>query len=61
MKTLTFNINVLSIFLNLGENVTDTQNDNYKNQINIRLTDEEDLKNNDTISKYFPDLTSNNR
>ena len=57
MKTLTFNINVLSIFLNLGENVTDTQNDNYKNQINIRLTDEEDLKNNDTISKYFPDLT----
>ena len=57
MKTLTFNINVLSIFLNLGENVTDTQNENYKNQINIRLTDEEDLKNNDTISKYFPDLT----
>ena len=55
-KTLSFNMNVCSIFLNLGENVTEDLSDNNK-AICIKISEEEDIKKNSFIKKVFPDLT----
>ena len=54
-KTLTFNVNVLSIFLNLGDNVNEDINTN-PSLININAHTEKELEKNSTISKIFPDL-----
>jgi len=55
-KTLTFNIPVLSIFLNLGDNVSKEELNNKPNQICINLKGEDGLKNNSEIVKLFPDI-----
>lgn len=52
-KTLTMNMNTLSIFLNLGENV------NLKNDEKVdcvKVEEEVDLNNNSLIQSNFPDL-----
>lgn len=54
-KTLSFNINVLSIFLNLGDNVTENLEDN-KNALCIKIDEEEDFSKSKTLKNIFPDL-----
>ena len=56
-KTLTFNVNVLSIFLDLGDNVSKEELVSNPNALCIKVNDEEDITNNNEISKVFPDLT----
>lgn len=53
-KTLSFNINALSIFLDLGENVN--LNENIKNIDCINVLDEKDLTKNKFVQRSFPDL-----
>lgn len=52
-KTLSFNMNTLSIFLDLGENVSISP---QKNVDCVDVKEEKDLKNNKFINKVFPDL-----
>ncbi len=54
-KTLSFSLNVLSIFLDLGDNVTKEINTN-PNLLSVNAKDEEDIKKNPLIDKVFPDL-----
>ncbi len=56
-KTFSFNINVMSIFLDLGENVTKDLNEDPKIMC-INVKDENDIKKSDLIKKTFPDLSS---
>ena len=54
-KTLSiFNMNVVSFFLDLGENVK--LDEDIKGSLYIKLKDENDIKKNDNILKAFPDL-----
>ncbi|MBQ8131674.1 MAG: rhomboid family intramembrane serine protease [Bacilli bacterium] len=55
-KTLSFNMNVMSIFLDLGENVklSEMKNDNHLMAVNV--TEEKDIKDSEVINKVFPDL-----
>lgn len=55
-KTLSFDMNVLSIFLDLGDNITKDINDNPKIMC-INAHNENDLKNNELLSGVFPDLS----
>lgn len=52
-KTLNVNMNVLSIFIDLGDNVTLSEE---KNMDLIYLEDESDIKKYDFLYKYFPDI-----
>ena len=54
-KTLSLNLNVISIFLNLGENVTSELNEN-PNAICVKISEETDLEKSQEIKKAFPDL-----
>ena len=54
-KTLSFNINVFSIFLNMGENVKEEINAN-PNLLCVNTPTEADLKKNPLVTKNFPDL-----
>ena len=53
-KTLSLNINTLSIFLSLGDNVDLSSS---KNVDCIMVNEEEDLKNSSIIKDIFPDLS----
>lgn len=53
-KTLSLSLNVFSIFLNLGDNVTEELNS--PNSICVKITAESDLGKSDEIKKAFPDL-----
>ena len=53
-KTLSLNINTLSIFLSLGDNVDLSSS---KNVDCIMVNEEEDLKNSNIIKNIFPDLS----
>ena len=55
-KTLSFNMNVMSIFLDLGDNITKNINDN-PNIMCINAHNENDLKNNELLNGIFPDLS----
>lgn len=55
-KTLSFDMNVLSIFLDLGDNITKDINDNPKIMC-INAHNESDLKNNELLKGVFPDLS----
>ena len=55
-KTLSFNINTLSIFLDLGENVSQDIHA-IPNVECIKINTESDFKKSDVIKKEFPDLT----
>ena len=57
-KTFSLNINVMSIFLDMGENVTADINEDPKLMC-IKVSDEDDIKKSDIIKKIFPDLTNN--
>ncbi len=54
-KTLTFNINVFSIFLNMSDNVTEKLDSNSK-LLGVKVSDENDLKKNKKVKEMFPDL-----
>ena len=56
-KTFSFNINVMSIFLDMGDNVTTNINEDPKLMC-INAKDENDIKKNDIIKKIFPDLSN---
>ena len=56
-KTFSFNINVMSIFLDLGDNVTIDINEDPK-LLAINVKEENDIKKSDIIKKMFPDLSS---
>lgn len=53
-KTFTFNINTLSIFLDLGENV---KLESVKNVDCIEVNNEKDLEKSSLINSVFPDLS----
>lgn len=53
-KTLSLNMNVLSIFLDLGENVELEEDNSHLMYVNI--TNETDVEKSDILSKVFPDL-----
>lgn len=56
-KTFSLHINVMSIFLDMGDNVSsDINHDNNLMCINVK--EEDDLKKNALIKKVFPDLGS---
>ena len=55
-KTFSFNINVMSFFLDMGDNVSSDINNDPKLMC-IKITDEKDISKNDMISKLFPDLS----
>lgn len=55
-KTLSLKMNVISIFLNLGDNVTENLSEN-PDALCIKLTEEEDIDKNEILTKAFPDLT----
>ena len=57
-KTLSLNLNVFSIFLDLGENVTEQLNENA-NAMCVNIKVEEDLGKSTEIKKAFPDLVKN--
>lgn len=53
--TFSLNINTLSIFINLGENVD--LNKTYSNIDVVKLTEFEDIKNYKFVMEVFPDIT----
>ena len=55
-KTLSFNINTLSIFFDLGENVSQDIHA-IPNVECVKINTESDFKKSDVIKKEFPDLT----
>ena len=54
-KTFSFHLNVMSIFLDLGDNVTKMGNDPKLMCINVK--EEKDINKNDMIKKIFPDMS----
>ena len=55
-KTLSlFKMNVASFFLNLNDNVN-LEEENTQNTLWVKMTEESDLNQNDTVTKVFPDL-----
>ena len=55
-KTFSFNVNVMSFFLDMGDNVTEDINSNSK-MMGIKINDESDIEKSDIIKKLFPDLS----
>ena len=55
-KTLSLSMNVLSIFVDLGENVNLEENQ-IPNHLWVRANDEEQLQKSTILSETFPDLT----
>lgn len=58
-KTFSFNLNTLSIFINLGENVHFDANNFQDNLIAIDVKEIKDLGKYQSVTKYFPDITTN--
>ncbi len=56
-KTFSLNIKVLSIFLNLGDNISKDFNDN-PNLLCVNAHEESDLNKNELLQSIFPDLSS---
>lgn len=54
-KTFTFNLNVLSIFLDMGDNITEDINSDSKLMC-VNAKSEKDLKKNELVKEVFPDL-----
>lgn len=55
-KTFTFNLNVLSIFLDMGENIKEELNKD-SHLMCVKVNDEADIKKSSIIKKVFPDLS----
>ena len=58
-KTLSFHINALSIFINLGDNVSLTKEETVDNLTIANVKTIEDLHDYPTIIKIFPDICDN--
>ena len=56
-KTLSFKVNVFSIFLDLGENVSKEGLSDNPNALCVNVTDEDDIKNSKVIKEVFPDMS----
>lgn len=56
-KTFSFSMNVMSIFLDMGENVSKELNSDPK-MMCIKIKNENDFKKSDLIKQVFPDLSS---
>ena len=56
-KTFSFRLNVMSIFLSLGDNVTEDINAD-PNLMCVKVTEEGDISKNQLVKKIFPDLSS---
>ena len=56
-KTLSFNMSVISIFLNLGDNVTENLSNNPE-ALCIKISDEKDLNTDPVLTSAYPDLPS---
>ena len=56
-KTFSLHMNVVSIFLDLGDNVKKEINEDPK-LMAINIKEEKDINNSDIINKLFPDLSS---
>lgn len=56
-KTFSLKMNVMSIFLDMGDNVTKDMNDDPR-LLCVNVKDEEDIKKSDVIKKTFPDLSN---
>ena len=55
-KTLTMHMNALSIYVDLGDNVTDISIDDDKSSLSILVKSINDLANNKAIIDVFPDI-----
>ena len=55
-KTLTMHMNALSIYIDLGDNVTDISVDDGKNNLSVLVKSINDLANNKMIKETFPDI-----
>jgi rhomboid protease GluP len=55
LKTLTFKMNVLSIYVNLGDNVSELEKDDG-GDLSVFVNKLQDFKNNPTIISVFPDI-----
>ena len=58
-KTFSLNLNTLSIFLNLGDNVHFDENSFKDNLIAVDVKEIKDLEKYQSVTKYFPDITVN--
>ena len=58
-KTFSLNLNTLSIFLNLGDNVHFDENAFSDNLIAVDVKEIKDLEKYQSVTKYFPDITVN--
>ncbi len=58
-KTFSLNLNTLSIFINLGENVHFDANNFQDNLIAVDVKEIKDLDKYQSVTKYFPDITAN--
>ena len=56
-KTFSFNLNVMSIFLDMGDNITKDINTDPRLMC-VKVKEEEDISKNSFIKKIFPDLYS---
>lgn len=59
-KTMSFSMNMLSIFVDLGENVDINKNQNQNIDI-VKIEDIDDFKKYDTVMEYFPDITKKSK
>ena len=55
-KTLTMHMNALSIYIDLGDNVTDISVDDGKNNLSVLVKSINDLAKNKMIKETFPDI-----
>ena len=55
-KTLTMHMNALSIYIDLGDNVTDISVDDGKNNLSVLVKSINDLAKNKMIKEIFPDI-----
>lgn len=58
-KTLSFHINALSIFINLGDNVNINENNESDNLTIVDIKNIDDLNKYPTVIKIFPDICKN--
>ena len=59
LKTLSFKMNVLSIYIDYGDNVTKTVQEDGKNKnLEVFIKSLDDFKDNPAILKVFPDITT---
>ncbi len=56
-KTFSFSMNVMSIFLNIGDNVTIDSEEQVGNISCVRLKDINDIKNHHMLLEVFPDIS----